>query len=418
MTNNTDNEKRVEAGNEKSVKKGVFRTVRDKIVGSAFVTEVFLVALSAAFFGLLGVIDEVDFIGLGMIIGMLIGIPAAATFVDLAILISPIELTKKNPQVIFVQILNIVLGVLLSWLYSSEYNGDYLTSIYPGEKHLPIFSEATPTIVVLIALGIVGFLVCRFVPMTKLPPIPTALALAALYIGAVTWTVFGIQTISNVFLAIPPLNFLMLTAYALRLVVSERAEYEREHERKKLSPIGRFFTKASNLPLAALVFALPMLGLIVLVLTLFGQEPNAAIRAWTETADWTFSAHPRPADLPYDGHYLCTVAARGHGRLVKPTRIGMRHGHKITVNRQLSVANAFEELISERTPRFHRALRSFYDKHGRPIAEKIETPVASDVTYLVMKPLEWLFLLVLYTFDSTPENRIALQYPHRPFKKA
>ncbi|MCC6290269.1 MAG: hypothetical protein IT249_20515 [Chitinophagaceae bacterium] len=27
-----------------------------------------------------------------------------------------------------------------------------------------------------------------------------------------------------------------------------------------------------------------------------------------------------------------------------------------------------------------------------------------------MKPLEWIFLLVLYTFDKSPENRIAKQY--------
>lgn len=34
----------------------------------------------------------------------------------------------------------------------------------------------------------------------------------------------------------------------------------------------------------------------------------------------------------------------------------------------------------------------------------------SDVTYLLMKPFEWAFLLTLYTFDKKPENRIAVQY--------
>lgn len=29
-----------------------------------------------------------------------------------------------------------------------------------------------------------------------------------------------------------------------------------------------------------------------------------------------------------------------------------------------------------------------------------------------MKPLEWLFLIVLYSVDTKPENRIAIQYPH------
>ena len=33
-----------------------------------------------------------------------------------------------------------------------------------------------------------------------------------------------------------------------------------------------------------------------------------------------------------------------------------------------------------------------------------------DVIYYLMKPLEWIFLLVLYLVDRKPENRIALQY--------
>ena len=27
-----------------------------------------------------------------------------------------------------------------------------------------------------------------------------------------------------------------------------------------------------------------------------------------------------------------------------------------------------------------------------------------------MKPLEWIFLIVIYLFDANPENRIAIQY--------
>ena len=82
----------------------------------------------------------------------------------------------------------------------------------------------------------------------------------------------------------------------------------------------------------------------------------------------------------------------------------------IVVNRQLCVANAFEQLLEERVPRFHKAVRTFYDKYGYPISRHIRTPLAADFTYAIMKPLEWLFLAVLYTFDVKPEDRIALQY--------
>ena len=48
-----------------------------------------------------------------------------------------------------------------------------------------------------------------------------------------------------------------------------------------------------------------------------------------------------------------------------PLRLGMRHGHEVIVNRQLCVANAFEQVLEERTPRFHRALRNFFPDFGQ-----------------------------------------------------
>ena len=74
------------------------------------------------------------------------------------------------------------------------------------------------------------------------------------------------------------------------------------------------------------------------------------------------------------------------------------------------VANAFEDLLIEKTPRFHRALRHFYDTYGYPISRHIRTAWAADLVYLLMKPLEWFFVLVLYLFDKKPEDRIASQY--------
>lgn len=39
--------------------------------------------------------------------------------------------------------------------------------------------------------------------------------------------------------------------------------------------------------------------------------------------------------------------------------------------------------------------------------------LVSDSVYVLMKPLEWCFLIALYLFDTRPENRIALQYTDR-----
>ena len=74
------------------------------------------------------------------------------------------------------------------------------------------------------------------------------------------------------------------------------------------------------------------------------------------------------------------------------------------------IANAFEEVIQEKTPRLHRTIRSFYDRYGFPVAKLIRKKWQADVVYIIMKPLEWGFLVVLYLVDVHPENRIAVQY--------
>ena len=90
--------------------------------------------------------------------------------------------------------------------------------------------------------------------------------------------------------------------------------------------------------------------------------------------------------------------------------MGVRHGHSIVVNRQLLVANAFEDLLAERLPGAHRRLRHFYDIYGYPLARQIRSRWTADLVYLLMKPLEYLFVIVLYLFDPAPEDRIAVQY--------
>ena len=104
---------------------------------------------------------------------------------------------------------------------------------------------------------------------------------------------------------------------------------------------------------------------------LFGQ-PDSMIKAWTNTADWAFSQKIPPQNLIIDEHYLCTVAAGGHETVVKPQRMGVRHGHPVVVNRQLCIANAFEQVLEEKTPRFHRFLRRNYDRYGYPFAKHIK----------------------------------------------
>ena len=184
----------------------------------------------------------------------------------------------------------------------------------------------------------------------------------------------------------------------------------KEYENEFLNKCSKILYDTKNWHILSVVLAVPMLVILVCILTLFGQRPDEMIKAFLETSDWTLSKEISPPPLEVDAHYLCTVSLMGHEKLVKPTRMGIRHGERIVVNRQLCIANAFENLIEEKTPRFHHFVRYIYDKYGFPLAKHIHTAWQADITYILMKPLEWIFLAVLYIFDKRPENRIELQY--------
>ena len=160
--------------------------------------------------------------------------------------------------------------------------------------------------------------------------------------------------------------------------------------------------------------ALPLLIILSGFLLIFGQKPDAIILAFTQTYKHGFSQLDYLCDnVNCGGHFLCSVAAKGHKGLVKPQRLGIRAGQPIICNRQLLIANAFEELIEQRLPKLHRSIRKNYNQVGEIVHRYygiFNIKWIADLIYILMKPLEWIFLLVLYTFDHKPENRIAQQY--------
>lgn len=163
-----------------------------------------------------------------------------------------------------------------------------------------------------------------------------------------------------------------------------------------------------------LIACLPILAVLVCCLLLFGQKPDSIVRAFTDTYKLGFSQLDYKCNgVVCGGHFLCTIAAKGHTSLVKPTRMGVRAGKQIICNRQLLVSNAFEELLERSLPALHKPVRRFYNRIGSYIHcyyGVFNHKYVSDLIYIVMKPLEWLFLICLYMFYRKPENMIAQQY--------
>lgn len=324
-----------------------------------------------------------------------------------------------------------ILGPLLMWLLWSCWSApDWDTPLYTYMEphlHTPLASWHLPAVLAISAWALLSFWsLCNW--GERLPPLPTVLCISGLETGAVLAVIFILQLLPNFvegvwlpfdtfYMSLFPFNYLLTVPRLLRQSIQRQIARWKEAppkpEKRFVCLCHQLLSRSLGWVFAGFLLALPLLAVLLGILVLFGQAPDAVIKAFTETSDWALSQKISPPPIEYDGHYLCTVAVGGHPKLVKPTRYGLRHGKRIVVNRQLCVANAFEQLLMERTPRFHRAVRRFYDAHGYPLSQKLTTPLRADVTYLLMKPLEWFFLLCLYTFDPKPENRIAIQYTGR-----
>ncbi|MBL8002448.1 MAG: hypothetical protein JNL05_10840 [Flavobacteriales bacterium] len=272
---------------------------------------------------------------------------------------------------------------------------------------------------VVIALCTLAYLVSSFRKRT-LPPLPETVVNVLLVLGVVVNAVMALHQQDedlDRMLALFHVPIILLFLMALvrnhRLFISEARTPEAttllEHRCWQLLHAAPW----TKFPLL-LVLCVPVLALLAGVLLLFGQKPDSFIRAFTDTYRHGLSQLDHEcAGVDCGGHYLCTVGARGHQAIVRPERLGVRGGRTIICTRQLLIANAFEELVQQRAPRLHRMIRRHYDRVGEQVERHyhlLDRKWVSDLVHLLMKPLEWIFLLVLYTFDGHPERRIAVQY--------
>lgn len=322
----------------------------------------------------------------------------------------PIKKKKQQPTIVlwfglFGCFLEAIFIFIVKDMTFYEWNEPLINS----QKHALIWSGAYPTFFTLAALTLLALIIYSYRDANSLSPLANVFCISDILGGVVLLLVFDNQ------LQVASFHTFFLLIYSFHLLWVRIKEWQQDrteisYENRLLQWLHRLLNKSRNWPWLAVLIAFPTLALVVLVLMLFGQQPDSMIKAWTNTADWAFSQKIPPQNLIIDEHYFCTVAAGGHENVVKPQRMGVRHGHPVVVNRQLCIANAFEQVLEEKTPRFHRFLRRNYDRYGYPFAKHIKKKWAMDLIYYLMKPLEWLFLLVLYLVDRKPENRIAMQY--------
>ena len=325
---------------------------------------------------------------------------------------SPESVKKKKKQptiVLWFGLFGCFLEAIFIFIVKDMTFYNWSEPLINSQKHALIWSGAYPTFFTFASLTLLALIIYSYRDANSLSPLANIFCISGILGGVVLLLVFDQQ------LQVASFHTFFLLIYSIHLLWVRIKEWQEDrteisYENRLFQYFHQLLNKSRNWPWLAVLLALPTLALVVLILMLFGQQPDSMIKAWTNTADWAFSQKIPPQNLIIDEHYLCTVAAGGHEKVVKPQRMGVRHGHPVVVNRQLCIANAFEQVLEEKTPRFHRFLRRNYDRYGYPFAKHIKKKWAMDLIYYLMKPLEWIFLLVLYLVDRKPENRIAMQY--------
>lgn len=163
--------------------------------------------------------------------------------------------------------------------------------------------------------------------------------------------------------------------------------------------------------LVAQIILFPLfITLVQVVFLVFTQHPDSIVQAIIQSHDGVFSQGHCENCVSHNAEYVCTIAAFGSDRLVKPLHWGRRNGNEIKVNRQLKICNAFEELLTEKMPRTQRLLRKGYDSLQISIEKWKKVRIVANTLYVIIKPMEWTFLIMLYLFENNPETKIAKQY--------
>lgn len=338
------------------------------------------------------------------------------------------NLMKNNHTTIGIDMATIFIGgayyIMLSSFIGDAVNGgitdkDYTKAVYPDQYHELLNSEYSTIIEWVIVIGFISLVLLCVRKPEKTPPLQSALCIAFTSVMLLLVGIIQVQMICNFEIAFVMFylyyaNLILISARRIYYHITEQVRLANERETvfrtKAGEKLHKIMSTVSGMTKFSFMLILPIIIICEILYIIFGQGADGFIKAFTMTADWSFSTQTPPPPLEYQGHYLCTVAAGGHEKIVKPVRYGIRRNQKIVVNRQLLIANAFEDLIAERFPKSHRRIRNFYDKYGYPVSRHITTRTRADIVYIIMKPLEYIFLGVLYMFDTQPENRIAVQY--------
>ena len=140
-------------------------------------------------------------------LGMCLTYPVELFIVNIVALVRTIKYPEKllpgSPEAkLFgvMDLVTVIAGTLLSVFYGSlittmgvQWDAVWDKQLYNKEIHQPVWTEALPMVLVLLAIGVIGYIVLLLRKMSDTPPLITVLCIGAMYIGIIQMILFVIQ---------------------------------------------------------------------------------------------------------------------------------------------------------------------------------------------------------------------------------
>ncbi|MFQ7478537.1 MAG: DUF6688 family protein, partial [Streptococcus sp.] len=195
----------------------------------------------------------------------------------------PIKKKKQQPTIVlwfglFGCFLEAIFIFIVKEMTFYEWNEPLINS----QKHALIWSGAYPTFFTLAALTLLALIIYSYRDANSLSPLANVFCISGILGGVVLLLVFDNQ------LQVASFHTFFLLIYSIHLLWVRIREWQEDrteisYENRLLQWLHQLLNKSRNWPWLAVLVALPTLALVVLVLMLFGQQPDSMIKAWTNT---------------------------------------------------------------------------------------------------------------------------------------
>ena len=146
-----------------------------------------------------------------------------------------------------------------------------------SQKHALIWSGSYPTFFTLAALTLLALIIYSYRDANSLSPLANIFCISGILGGVVLLLVFDNQ------LQVASFHTFFLLIYSIHLLWVRIKEWQEDrteisYENRLLQWLHQLLNQSRNWPWLAVLVALPTLALVVLVLMLFGQQPDYMIK--------------------------------------------------------------------------------------------------------------------------------------------